>query len=59
MSDKTTQPKNDIISPAVGNKEAFKNLGGMPEKKTTEETHDELKPSFLPKGVSPSKSRVM
>lgn len=52
-------PANKIKSPAVGNQEAYDNLGGMPKKKTTEQTHEDLNPQHVPEGVEKSKSRVM
>lgn len=59
MSDKITEPKNDIKSPACGNKELAENLGGLPEKKSLDEIHNSLKPSYTPKGVEKSKARVV
>lgn len=59
MSDKITEPKNDIKSPACGNKELAKNLGGMPERKTLDAIHESLQPKYTPLGVEKSKARVV
>lgn len=59
MSDEIKKPKNDIMSPAVGNDELAKNLGGMPDKKSLDEIHKSLQPKYAPPGVEKSKARVV
>ena len=53
------RPENKILSPAVGNDEEFKNLGGMPAQKDLDEIHKALKPSSKIEGVEASKSRAV
>lgn len=56
MGNTTKTPKNSIKSPAVGNAEAFSNLGGMPAKKSIDEIQKSLKPKSKIPGVGEPKS---
>jgi hypothetical protein len=56
---KGKHPANKIKSPAETNEEAYENLGGLPNKKTLEEIHGDLKPQKQIPGVEKSKSRVI